>query len=89
MQADAEHQQDDSDLRQFVGKALVGDEAGREGTDDHAGQKIAHQRRRAQLVGNGTEGKSQNKSGDEHGDQGTGVHGSPAGNESGGMGFTP
>ena len=30
MQADAEHQQDDADLGELVGQALVGDEARRE-----------------------------------------------------------
>ncbi len=45
MQADAEHQQDDADLGQLVGELLVGDEAGRERPDQHAGQQIADQRR--------------------------------------------
>jgi hypothetical protein len=44
VQADAEHQQDDADLGQLVGHALVGDEARRERPDQHAGKEVAHQR---------------------------------------------
>lgn len=47
MQADAEHQQDDADLRQLDRELLVRDEAGREGTDHDAGQQIADDRRQA------------------------------------------
>ena len=36
MQPDAEHQQNDADLGEFVGDALVGDESGRERTDEDA-----------------------------------------------------
>jgi hypothetical protein len=49
MQADAEHQQDDADLGQFVGEILIGDITGREGPDGDAGEEIADQGRKAQL----------------------------------------
>ena len=45
MQADAEHQEDDADLGELVGEALVGDEAGRERPDGDAGEQIADERR--------------------------------------------
>jgi len=51
MQADAEHQKDDADLGKLVGKAGIGDEAGRVRPDKHTGDQIAHQRRDAETVG--------------------------------------
>ena len=50
MQPDAEHQQDDADLGQFVGELLVGDVARRERPDHDAGQQIADQRREPQAL---------------------------------------
>ncbi len=55
MQADAEHQQDDADLGELAAQAPVGDEAGRVGTDEHAGDEIADERRQPQPVGAGPE----------------------------------
>ncbi len=69
MQADAEHQQDDADLGQLVGEALVGDEARREGPDQHAGQQIADQRRDAQAVGERAEDEGQHQPHDDGRDQ--------------------
>ncbi len=43
VQADAEHEQNDADLCELVGKRLIGDEAGRMGTDQHTCQEISKQ----------------------------------------------
>jgi hypothetical protein len=45
VQPDAEHQQDDADLGELLREADVADEAGREGTDQDAGQQVADDRR--------------------------------------------
>ncbi len=70
MQADAEHQQDDADLGEFVGKAGIGDEARRERPDQHAGDQIADERRHAEAVGERAEDEGQPQTGDDGGDQG-------------------
>jgi hypothetical protein len=57
MQADPEHQQYDTELCQFVGERLIGDEAGREGPRGNAGEKIADQRLNAEALGNRAEYK--------------------------------
>ncbi len=41
MQADAEHQQNDADLGELIGKRDIGDEARRRRPDQHAGEQIA------------------------------------------------
>jgi hypothetical protein len=51
MQAHAEHQQDDADLAEFLREALVGNETGRIGADDDAGDQVADQRRHSEAVG--------------------------------------
>ena len=51
LQADAEHQQDDADLRQLFRQRRIGHEARRVRPDQHAGQQIAHDRRKAQALG--------------------------------------
>jgi hypothetical protein len=58
MQADAEHQQDDADLGEVIGKFLIGDIARREGADHNPGQQIADQRRDAEAVGDGAQMKA-------------------------------
>jgi hypothetical protein len=61
MQADTEHQQDDADFSQFVGKADVGDKAGSGRTDHHAGEQIADQRRDAEALSDRAEHKGQDQ----------------------------
>jgi hypothetical protein len=75
MQADAEHQQDDADLGEVIGKFLIGDIARREGADHNPGQQIADQRRDAEAVGDGAQDEGQHQSHDDDRDKGTvGVH---------------
>ena len=50
LQPDAEHQQDDADFRELFGDLRVGDEAGRVGPDDDAGQQIADDGRQAEAL---------------------------------------
>ena len=69
MQADAEHQQDDADLGQLRGEALIGDEAGGEGADDDPGEEISDKRRDAQPMGDNSEQEGQDDGADESGDQ--------------------
>ena len=69
MQADAEHQQDDADLGELVGHALVGDEARRERPDQHAGEQIADQRRDAEAMRQRAEHEGQHEADDDRGDE--------------------
>ena len=69
VQADAEHEQDDADLREFAGERLIGDEAGRVRPHRDAGQQIAGQGRQPQAIGDRPEDESQNQSGDDGGDE--------------------
>ncbi len=46
LEADAEHQQDDADLGELAGEMCVGDEAGRVGADQQAGEQVADDRER-------------------------------------------
>ena len=50
MQPDPEHEQDDADLRALGGGGGVRHETRRMGTDQHAGQQVAHQRGETQLL---------------------------------------
>jgi hypothetical protein len=50
LEADAEHQQDDADLRELLGERRVGREAGRVRPDDDAGEQVADDRRQPQPV---------------------------------------
>ncbi len=78
VQPDAEHQQDDADLRQFLRQMSVSDETRRERSDDHPRQQIAHQRRDLQALGDGPQRESDNEACDYSGDQrGVMGHGSP------------
>ena len=45
LEADAEHQQNDADLRQLLGQRGVGDEAGSVRTDQRARQQVTDDRR--------------------------------------------
>ena len=65
MQADAEHQQDDADLRKFERQRLVGDETGRVRPDEHAGYQIADEGRNAEAVCQSAEDESQPQAGDD------------------------
>jgi hypothetical protein len=69
MQPDAEHQQDDADLRQFQRKVLVGHEARRVRPDENAGDEISDERGNAETVGDGAEDEGQAEAGDDGGDQ--------------------
>ena len=51
LQPDAEHQEDDSDLRQLLGQRTVRDEPWRMWPDERAGQKVADDRRQADATG--------------------------------------
>jgi hypothetical protein len=44
VEPDAEHQQNHADLGQLLGEIHVGDEPGRRGPEQHAGDEIAHER---------------------------------------------
>ena len=44
VEPDAEHQQDHADLGQLLREIHVGDEPGRRGPEQHAGDEIAHER---------------------------------------------
>jgi len=70
VQADAEHQQDDADLGQFLGQVAVGDVARRERADSDAGKEIAHQGRGLEPRGDGAENERQHDAADNGGDQG-------------------
>ena len=69
MQPDAEHQQDDADLGELVGQALVGDEARRERSDHDAGEQIADQRRDPEPMCQRAKRKRQHEADDDQGDQ--------------------
>ena len=70
MQPDAEHQQDDADFGQLQRQMLVGDEARRVRSDQHAGDQVADQRRDAEPVGERAEDEGQPETGNDGGDQG-------------------
>ena len=61
LQPDAEHQQDDADLGELVGDALVGDEARRERPDHDAGEQIADERRGLQPMRDRAEREGQHE----------------------------
>ena len=69
MQADAEHQQNDADFGEFGGKALVGDEAGRERADGDAGEQVAYDGGNAQPLGKRAQDEGQRQADDNGGDQ--------------------
>ncbi len=69
MQADAEHQQDDTKLGEFGGERLIGDEAGRERTDGDAREEIADQRRNPEALGDGSEDEGEAEARDDGRDQ--------------------
>ena len=48
LQADAEHEEDDADLGEFVCQLLVGDEAGRMRADDESRDEVPHDGREPQ-----------------------------------------
>ena len=50
LEPDAEHQQDDADLGELFGDMCVGDESGRIGPDDEAGQQVADDGRQADAL---------------------------------------
>ena len=51
LQAHAEHQQDDADLRELLGQRRVGDEARRVRPDEHPGEQVADDGREAETLG--------------------------------------
>jgi len=59
MQADAEHQEDDADIGKLGGERLIGDDSGRERSDDDTSNQVADNRRKAQAVRNRAEDKGQ------------------------------
>ena len=69
MQADAEHQQDNADLGQLIGDFLIGHVAGRERSDQDAGDQVAYERRYAQALRKGPKHKGEHETGDKGGEQ--------------------
>ncbi len=69
VQPNAKHQQDDTDLGQLARQPTVGDEARRIGSDQHAGEQIADQRRQSQPVGGIAEPEGEDEAGGDGGDQ--------------------
>ncbi len=69
MQTDAEHQQHYADLGELCGECLIGNEAGRERTDDDPGQQIAEQCRQAQTRGDEADDEGEAECGGNGGDQ--------------------
>ncbi len=61
MEAHAEDQQDDADLGQIVGKALVGNVARRERAHEDTREQIPHQRRDTQSIGERAEENASTK----------------------------
>ena len=69
MQANAEHQKDNTDLRELIGQVLIGDIAGRERPDDDTSQQITDQRRNFQPVRRYAESKGQDEADHNCGDE--------------------
>ena len=69
MQANAEHQQDDTDLGELIGDRLIGDEARRERADGDAGDEIADERRQLQPLGHEPESEGEHKAEYQGGDE--------------------
>jgi hypothetical protein len=61
MQADAEHQQDDADLRQLGGEVGIRDEARCERTYRDAGDQISDERRQAHAGGEESKGEGEDE----------------------------
>ena len=75
LQAHAEHQQDDADFRELLGKAAIDDEPGRVRADERAGQQIADNGRQAEAVRDVSEEKRDTQPGGEREDQVITMHG--------------
>ena len=73
MQAHAEHQQDDADLRQLGRKGGVGDEPGGVRTDSDARNQITDERRQLQPIGQHSEHEGQYEAPDQGGNQAVGM----------------
>ena len=69
MQADAEHQQDDADLRQLACKPGIRHEARRERADRHARHEIADERWQPDLLGDEAEAEGEREAGRDGRDQ--------------------
>ena len=67
MQADAKHQENDADLSELAREIGVTDKPGRERTEGHAGEEIAHKRRQAQPMRHEAAEECQHQ---PHGDRG-------------------
>ncbi len=65
-QADAEHDQDDTQVRQFSRQIGVGGKTGRIGADQDARQQIAHDRRNSQLMGEEAQGECRDDTADHN-----------------------
>ena len=75
MHPDAEHEQDDADLGELGRELRVGDEAGGIGTDDDAGEHVAHQRGQADPAGRPAQGERDGERAGEGRDSGDFGHG--------------
>jgi hypothetical protein len=74
VKSDAEHQQDDADLRKLLGKGAIGDEAGSRWTDDDPCKQVADDRRQADALCGESQHQSNGKSGGDRQDQVDVVH---------------
>ena len=70
MQPNAEHEEDDADLGEVIGEALIGDKARCEGSDQDASDQVSYQGRDAQAVGKSAENKRQHQAHHDRRDQG-------------------
>jgi hypothetical protein len=70
MQPDAEHEQDDAELGELLGKARVRDEAGGERPDENTGEQVSHDGREPQLLGYEAEDQGARQASGQSEDQG-------------------
>ena len=69
MQADAEHQQHDADLRELRREMHIGDETGRRRPDQNTRQEVTNQGRNPEALGDETQDQGDAKTGGNRGDQ--------------------
>jgi hypothetical protein len=74
LEADAEHQEDDSDLGELIRQLPVGDEAGGVGADGEAGQQVADDGREPKAVGHVAQNQGGRKAAGQGQDQFEAVH---------------
>jgi hypothetical protein len=70
VQPNPEHQQDDAELGELAGQFLIRDEAGREGSDRHPREQIAHERRKAEPMSDCPKHEGEAEAADDRRDKG-------------------